>query len=453
MKKNNKPLIIIVVILLNVLVVYTVGQSLLGKAGSYDKKVEEARSYAKDELCSKSITAYNEALIIKDTADLRLEMIDVYKKGLEIGELTNTYDVITSVTEAVNTYRENTKIYEAACALFIEYGQYENCADILMQARDFHVSSDKLSEYLDKVRYQYSENFAMYTDVLPLFDGHYVVKTEDSSYSFLDDEVSPCMKNTYKYASSFSQGYAFVQAVNADGNTRSFLINADGERQVYFEKVDKSSGVGKAKDKNGKDILLLSCKIGKTYKYFGIDGKEAFGDYKFAGRFRNNVAAVQDKDGTWKLINGAGKTITDKTFKGVVLNEFDECAAKGFIIAKENNKYHIYDCKDVKQIGDFACDDAKSFVDGYAAFKSGDLWGFVDTDGKIVIDAKYENARSFSNSLGAVYGGGAWKLINPKGDIVIEKTFEKVGYLSDSGICFVKSKGYWSYLKFYYKGK
>lgn len=453
MKKNNKPLIIVAVILLNVLVVYMVGQSLLGKTGSYDKKVEEARSYAKQELCSKSIAAYNEALIIKDTADLRLEMIDVYKKGLEIGEFTNTYDVITSVTEAVNTYRENKKVYEAACALFIEYGQYENCANILMQARDLHVSSDKLTEYLDKVRYQYTKNFAMYTEVSPLFNGHYVVKTDDLSYSFLNDEVSPCMKNTFTYASSFSEGYAFVQTVNADGNTRSFVINSDGERQAYFEKVDKSSGVGKAKNKDGKDVLLLSCKVGDTYKYFGIDGKEAFGDYKFAGRFRNNVAAVQDNDGVWKLINGAGKTVTDKTFKDVVLNEFDECSAKGFIIAKEKDKYHIYDYKDIKQIGDFACDGAKSFVDGYAAFKSGDLWGFVNTDGKIVIDAKYEDAKSFSNSLGAIYGEGEWKLINPKGDIVINETFEDVNYLSDSGICFVKSQGYWSYLKFYYTGK
>ena len=449
--KNNKPLIIIGVILLNVIVIFIIGQSLLGKASSYDLKVAEAREYAEQELCSKAITAYNEALIMKDTLDLRLEMIDVYKKGIEIGEFVNTYDIITSVTAAVDAYRTTPKVYEAACDLFLQYGKYEDCAKILMQARDLHVSSDKIDEFREKVRYQYTKYFAMYSNVLPENNEMYTVETE-GNYTFLNNEASPNVKGGYTYASSFSNGYAFVQTVDAEGKVRSFVINKSGERQIYINDAETSSGVGKGKDKDGNELLLLACKVGDTYSYYGMNGKKLFGEYQFAGRFRNNIAAVQEKDGKWKLINATGSTITDKTFTDVILNEFDECAPKGFIFVKEGEKYHLYNHK-MERIGNFECDGAKPFAGDYAAFKSGELWGFVNTDGKVIIEAQYEDAKSFSGSMGAIYGGGTWRFINSKGEVVIKETFEDVGYMSESGICFVKTKGYWSYLKFFYTGK
>ena len=449
--KNNKPLIIIGVILLNVIVIFMIGQSLLGKAGSYDTKIAEAREYAKQELCSKAIAAYDEAILMKDTLNIRLEMIDVYKKGIEIGEFTNTYNVITAVTSAVDAYRTTPKVYEAACDLFLQYGKYEDCAKILMQARDLRVSSDKIEESREKVRYQYTKYFAMYTNVTPEIDGMYLVESE-GNYSFLNSEASAEGKGGYTYASSYSNGYAFVQTVNAEGKTRSFVINKKGERQIYINDAETSSGVGKGKDKKGNDLLLLACKVGDTYSYYGMDGKKLFGDYKFAGRFRNNVAAVQNKDGKWQLIDATGSKIIDKTFSDVVLNEFDECAPLGYIFVKDGEKYRLYDYK-MNRIGKFECDGAKAFAGDYAAFKSGDLWGFVDTEGKVVIEPQYEDAKSFSGSLGAIYGGGAWRLINSKGEVKINETFEDVGYMSDNGICFVKTKGYWSYLKFFYTGK
>ena len=103
-----------------------------------------------------------------------------------------------------------------------------------------------------------------------------------------------------------------------------------------------------------------------------------------------------------------------------------------------------------KQIGDFSCDGAKAFVDDYAAFQEGDMWGFVNAEGKVVIESQYEDAKSFSNKMGAVKIGEQWSFINPCNKIVIEGNYEDVSYLSDKGICFVKENGYWSYLEMYY---
>lgn len=446
--KNNKVLIIVGIIFLNLLVIYMVGQSLLGKTSQYEQTIADARKYAEQELCSKSIEKYNEAILTKDTVKLRLEMIDVYEKGIDIGEFTNTYSVFSTITSMVDTYREDAVVYEAACEIFLKYGKYEDCAKVLMQARDFNVSTDKIEEFRENVRYQYTKNFAMYTDVLPGYDGMYVV-VSDGGYTFLNDECSPQIESEFSYASSFSEGYAFVKKVYSDGTTKSFVIDKEGIRQTYLNDVETSSGVGRAKNSKGEDILLLACKVGDTYKYFDINGKEHLDEYVFAGRFRNNIAAVQESEGKWKLIDGTGKPITDKTFADVILNEFDECAPKGLIIAKEKDKYHIYDME-AKKISDFSCDGAKAFVDKYAAFKSGDKWGFVNSEGKVIIEPQYEDAKSFSNNMGAVKVGEQWQFISPKNEIAIQETFEDVRYLSDKGICFVKSEGYWSYLKMYY---
>ncbi len=449
--KNNKVLIIIGIILLNILVVYMIGQSLMGKTSQYDLTLSEARSLSEQELCSKSIAKYNEAIMLKDTLDVRIEMIGVYEKGIDIGEFTNIYDIVTSVTSIVDAYRQEPRAYEAACEMFLKYDKFEECANVLMKARDLLVTSDRIEELRSQVRYQYTKYFAMYTEVLPVFDGMYTVKTE-YEYTFLNDQGAPDFDGTFVEASSFSEGYAFVKGSHPDGTDRCIIINKAGERQAYLNGVETSSGVGRAKNAEGSDVLLLACKVGDRYKYFDINGKETFGDYAFAGRFRNNVAAVMESEGNWKLIDGTGKAITDVTFSDVVLNEFDECAAKGFIFAKVGDKYYIYDLN-AKRIGDFACDGAKAFVDDYAAFKIGDQWGFVGTDGEILIEPQYEDAKSFSNSMGAVKTGAGWVFINPKNEIVIQEIFEDVDYLNDKGICFVKTGGYWSYLKMYYTGK
>lgn len=454
--KNNKILIIVGVILLNVVVVFMISQNLFGKTSQYDKTLAEARAYSEQELCSKALAKYNEAITMEDTLKVRLEMLDLYEKGIDIGEFVSTYDIFTSVDTMVQTFREDTIAYEKACELLLKYEKYEECAKILMFARDQQVTSEKIEEYRNLVRYKYMKNFSMYTEIKPCFNGMYTVMS-DKKYTYLTDEASPDFKYTYLAASSFSEDYAFVKSEQPDKKTRSLIINKSGERQAYLDEVTSSSGVGRAKNANGENIYLLSGKVGDVYKYYDINGKEVLGDYVFAGRFRNNVAAVMESEGVWKLIDGTGKAISDKTFTDVALNEFDECAAKGYIFAKTGDKYNLYvydvESETIKPVEGFACDDAKPFWGKYAAFKSGELWGFVDTNGKIIIKPQYEDAKSFSNSLGAVKIGGEWNLINPKNEIVIKETFEEVDYLNDKGICFVKDDGYWTYLKMYYTGE
>jgi len=56
----------------------------------------------------------------------------------------------------------------------------------------------------------------------------------------------------------------------------------------------------------------------------------------------------------------------------------------------------------VKEIIAPQYDDVKGFSDGYAAVKVGDLWGYVDTTGKMVIEPQYLSASEMENGYAVV---------------------------------------------------
>lgn len=446
--KNNKAIIIIAIVLLNVLVVFMLGQSLMGKASKYDLKLEEARALRDGELYARAISAYEEAAGMEDTAELRVEMIAAFDLGLTSGEFTKTYSIFNDVEDYVEAFHDDVTIYEAACELYCKYGDYERCAETLRRAKKEKLSSDKLTEILRDVQFRYEKHYSMYGQVMPEFDGMYAFE-KNGLYGYLNSEASTELESIYTSATAFYNGYAVVSMLNIYGEEQFVVIDKDGQRYAYLEGIDETSGVGGAKDEDGKAQSLIACKTGDTYKYYNLDGEVVFGDYAYAGRFRNNIAAVQDSTGKWQLIDGTGKPIVDMTFTDVVLNEFEECAPKGLIIAQDGDKYHIYDTAG-ERVGNFGCDYAKAFVDQYAAFEKDGLWGFVDADGNVLIEPQYDDAKSFSNGLGAVMTSNGWSLVNSDNEVITQEYFEDLGYLSSKGVCFVKTRGYWSYITVYY---
>lgn len=436
MKMKNKSLIILAVVLLNVLAAAMIISSLISGNSKYNDAISLARKYSEQNLCSKAITQYEEVLKIKDTIEVRTEMILTYQKGLENGEFTNKYEIDNQVFAVIDAHRNDNKAYEYSAQFFFDTGDFEDCVTVLKQAEHQNVSSKKLKEITENVRYKYSLAYSMYSDVKPIFDGKYAVR-EGESYRYLDNKASSAVGSGYSFASSFSEKLAFVKK-----NGFTFIVNEAGERQAYFsETIASSSGVGSG---------LLACLEDEVYKYYDINGEYKFGEYKFAGRFRNNIAAVKVSEDEWYLINPEGKKIIETKFEDILLNEHDECAARGIIFAKTNGKYKMYNL-DLKQVGSLECDDACLFVsEGYAAFAKDGKWGFVDEKGKIVIEPKFDDAKSFSSGLAGVKNGDMWSFIDTNGKIVIEGNFEDVDYMNDAGLCFVKTEGYWKYISLYY---
>lgn len=448
--KNNKVLIIIAVILINIVAIFTIAQSLLGKVSEYDKSLSAARDLVEQKLHSKALEKYEEALGHEDSIELRLEMIDVIQKGLDYGELSDINMLYDVAEEMVEEYPAETVPYENLAQLYLQNGEYEDCAELLLKAKGLKIKSDELDRITNEIRYVYDIDYTTYVNISQLYGDAYLVELENGKYAYLNKEGANAFSQSFIDASSFNQGYAYIKTTDKEGNLVSTIIDRTGQRQVYLPQVESSSGVGHAYDKDGEILYLIAGKTADSYKYFTLDGSEALEQYYFAGRFRNNVAAVQLSEGEWYLINGQGTKINDTAFEDVILNEFDECAPKGNIFAKKDGKYRMYNAKG-EEIGDFECDYAKPFIDGYAAFKSNDLWGYVDYEGNVVIQPQYEDANSFSCGIASVKLGQYYSYINTSAEVVIEGEFEEAGPLGANGMVYVKTNGRCTCLEMYYK--
>lgn len=67
-------------------------------------------------------------------------------------------------------------------------------------------------------------------------------------------------------------------------------------------------------------------------------------------------------------------------------------------------------------------------LSGYAqkAVQLGQLWGFEDVDGSVIIPAQFEEARDFSDGMAAVKKKNLWGFINETGQLVIDYKYDEV---------------------------
>ena len=88
---------------------------------------------------------------------------------------------------------------------------------------------------------------------------------------------------------------------------------------------------------------------------------------------------------------------------------------------------------------------ARDFSEGLAAVKKDGKWGYINTDGEMVIDPIYDSANSFSEGLAAVQSKGRWGYINTKGETVIAFTMDSTFAFSD-GMAVFASGIYYGYI-------
>jgi hypothetical protein len=78
------------------------------------------------------------------------------------------------------------------------------------------------------------------------------------------------------------------------------------------------------------------------------------------------------------------------------------------------------------------------FIEGLAAVKMGGKSGFVDKEGKIVINPKFEEAIPFINGLAAVKIGKQYGYIDKTGKIIINPQFDNALPFSEEGLAMIQ---------------
>ena len=163
------------------------------------------------------------------------------------------------------------------------------------------------------------------------------------------------------------------------------------------------------------------------------------GEYEKAGSFYDGKAVAYTGE-KWVQIDAKGNQTNLEQFSNIKLDLYGCHIQNGVIIAKENQKYSLYD-ENYNKIENFEADDIDICVDKtYMAYKSDGKWGFVDLKGKTVVEPKYNEAKSFSNGYAAVCNeNGLWGFINDEYNVVIDYAYIDAFYFNKNDTCLVST--------------
>ena len=188
-----------------------------------------------------------------------------------------------------------------------------------------------------------------------------------------------------------------------------------------------------------ENVDLVPVKIDGVWKYLNTAGEFLPGEFEIAGSFYGDQAAAKNKSG-WVTIDTAG-TQTKLNFEDVKLDLYGCHIQNGIILAKQNGKYHLYDLS-FNQIGDFAAQDMDICVDPMGiAFQQNGKWGFVNSEGTVVVAPQYAKAKSFANGYAAVCNEkGLWGFINDEFELVIDYTYLDAHYFTSDETCLVSEE-------------
>lgn len=262
----------------------------------------------------------------------------------------------------------------------------------------------------------------------------FVYVVENKKYGVLDSKGTVLITPKYDAISDFKEGLAKVR-IN-DHSSGSLIF-----REAFIDKTDKVIVQGSPEMKlegdfsDGRAVIIGKDGIG----FIDRTGKSVIAPkYKsnifsnYGNIFTQGVARVVRKDGTYTLINIAGKELTSKPYEDISGNtafiQFKEW--EGIFIYKLNKLYGFLD-KSGKELTQAIYDSANPFSDGMGRFSKNKKYGFIDRSGREIIPASYDNARDFVNGMAAVQVAGKWGYIDKSGKLLIPAQFESASDFSE----------------------
>lgn len=353
-------------------------------------------------------------------------MVKMAKDYLKIGEETKYVSTLKQAIELESNGSE-----EALDSLMEYYIDENSEAKAVQYIRDYTEKAPKVKyaqEWLLKLKGSYRELYCRYDEMYGMYNDYMVVKSGDF-YSMVDASGNKVLDAAYKELTPyFNNGYA--QTVDEKGNV--IYIDKDGlTRVVPDEKYQK---VGILNDSR------ISASLDGKFGYLDEKGEEAT-EFKWDNITGFNQIGAAESDGKWALIDSKGKEKTEYIYEEVAADEYGIVCYQGRVFVKVDGKYKLINKKG-KAISDDKFDDVKPFTEtGYAAVCKDNKWGFVDTDGKLVIDYQYDDALSFSNGYAAVCSKNLWGYIDVDNNLIIETTLLKATSFSSEGSAAIKTKG------------
>lgn len=413
---------------------YTIFNNTSTETREYANHLSTAREKARLEIYDIAAENYAAALEMNDTIALRDEIAQFY---YDMGK-TRNYERFCE--DIVERYPHETAGYERLAQLYADQGAYYSCYDIITTAERRGVASEKLNALAEELAYKYEATMIRFTDVGIFSSGFCAVMNENGYWGFVNESGRNSVRCTYAAVGNFTTSkMAAVQTTEG----KYFLLDSSN-RIVSADPEEKE-----ITDCGALTADKMAVQYGGKYHYCDSDFKEMFGAYDYAGAFNCGVAAVRNGN-AWQIIDEKGNPTSNKTFEEIKLDEKGIAFRNDRGFAKQGGKYILIDTKG-QQVGSDAWDDVDVFRGNQpAAVMKGEKWGFIGTDGALVVDYTYTGARSFSNGLAAVAMYEKWGYIDADAyEVRIALDYDGAGDFNAGGSAFVRIKDEWELIKLY----
>lgn len=398
------------------------GSNIVSQANNYEQYVAQGNAWVGDGLYQRAIGQYEKAMEEKSTEELYSKIYNAYELRYVEAPSETLEAYMTFLQNAVNAFPANQNFVDKYVELFFADERYDDVYTCLSNAIQNGYNTDEIQAMRLQVKYLFKIGRTSYYDLTQSENNTYATHRKDGHNAY-GIEFGNILTQTYDYV-GLPNAEGVVVATGAD----SRLVDRTGLVMGIFDEIVTEAGVY-------SDGLVPACCNG-VYSYYDEFANKKFGEYEFAGKFQDGIAAVKE-NGSWKLVNTNGEVVNESLGE-IVLDYAGRHITNGVIIAKtSSSEYCVFD-KDYMTVATIACTDADICTeDGIIAVCQNGVWGFSNTKGEMIIEAQYEQAKSFSNGLAAVYKDGLWGFIDKDNNLVIDYQFYDVGYMGSSGTCAV----------------
>lgn len=373
--------------------------------------VSQADEYLEKKLYVRGIPLLEQALTIKtkNSDVVQRKLLEAY---WGYGEVDDYYALLQEMDADDSNKKADVEDYLRLTDYYQEQRKTEDALKVVIAGQKKHPDAE-LDALYEKLRYGYAVDISEYQQLRDTKDGGMHPAFDGKVWNYADEGGREYLIVNAQEAVAFNEKYGVVKV---DDRYHTILSNGD-LYGIDETGVDEVLGL--------TDRFIIAKKDG-MYGYYNYDFQCMSDTLQFEDITINNdgVAAVK-KDGKWGIINDSGETVTDFIYEDVAVNSLGYAFAGGHAMVKKDGAWMLIDTTGAVLSGQTFADAKAPESDEYIAVANAEgKWGFIDSEGNLVIDYQYYDAASFSCEMAPVMVVNSWGYISRKNNLVIDDYFE-----------------------------
>lgn len=415
--------------------------------GEYEKKLQMAVEAHEKEYYYESLQWLEQTDEVEHEPNFDEEMLrlDCYKK------LGNEDAFVTQCKFLIEEYPENEAGYIELMNYYYNAHQWEKLYSHMPEWSEKFPQSTQIQELAKELDRKYDYASRGYFDVKYATD--HLINVRQTEY-VNDGEESWIERKICRMDGTdvFDEGYKDI-VISEDRESCFVQMQDDKWKMVNTSNYLLARNVARQFQSIGALSVnnIATAELDGAYYFINNEMKVSDIAWDYAGNFHDNVNAVM-KDGKWAIVHSDDWNQTDTfPYTDIRLNSYGYCSMEKLCVVADSNGYRILNTESGEYVSDQKFEELKAFESNQpTVYRQGNQWGFVNNKGQIYLEAMYEDAKPYVNGYAAVKKNGLWGYVDCNGDLIVEPQFMDALNMTSDGIAYVQNEsGYWDKIILY----